>query len=376
MFASVSFTEASILGIYINVFSQPFMLSVLFSLLASAVLTLPIAAWLYHRRNGIHFSAVLSVYLCILYVFALAFFTLYPLPANPAQFCRTHSLQPNYNFLQFVTDFRKSPISAFLQLTLNVAFFVPLGFILRRCAHWHGWAVVISGFAVSLVIETAQLTGMFHLVPCSYREFDVDDLVTNTCGALIGLLLAYWWDRVRPQQHDHAVRMTTNPGFIRRVVAFALDWLLISLSAYLAVVLLSLLVLWIGRWQSGTVLASGTALREALDRIFLLISLAVGEIVIPVLRHGQTLMGGYVNMTIETRQRSGWMRCLFYTLRFAALLLVLAPQFVPLGTPTRVNSVIHSISTVVMIALAVYWLIRRRMPYDEIPGLPINPQDQ
>jgi glycopeptide antibiotics resistance protein/uncharacterized membrane protein len=370
---SGSLSEASTLTTYINVFSQPFMLSVLFSLLASAVLTLPIAAWLYHRHGGIRFGAVISIYLCILYIFALAFFTLYPLPADPAQFCRTHSVQPNTNFFEFVNDFRKSPLSAFLQLSLNVIFFIPLGFILRRLAHWHGWAVVLSGFAVSLFIETAQLTGMFHLVPCSYREFDVDDLATNTLGALIGLLLAYWWDRVHPQK-THTAQLTANPGFIRRLVAFILDWLLIALSAYMAVALLSLLVSWIGRWQAGTALSSGTALRRTLDQIFLLIAFAIGEILIPACRHGRTLMGGYVNMTVETRQRSGKMRCLFYVLRFAVLLLVVAPRFVPSGAPSRVNSVVSMISMLTTVTLAIYWIIRRRMPYDELPGLP-QPQD-
>lgn len=51
-----------------------------------------------------------------------------------------------------------------------------------------GW-VLLAGAAVSLLTETAQLTGIFGLYPCSYRLFDVDDLLLNTGGAGLGFAL-------------------------------------------------------------------------------------------------------------------------------------------------------------------------------------------
>lgn len=64
---------------------------------------------------------------------------------------------------------------------LNVAMFVPLGFLLpllgRRFRKWY-WAIP-AGFAVSLVIELVQLA-------IGRGICDVDDLFANTLGAVIG----------------------------------------------------------------------------------------------------------------------------------------------------------------------------------------------
>jgi glycopeptide antibiotics resistance protein len=45
-------------------------------------------------------------------------------------------------------------------------------------------------FLLSLIIESAQLTGLFFIYPGSYRLFDVDDLITNTLGGFLGTVLA------------------------------------------------------------------------------------------------------------------------------------------------------------------------------------------
>src|SRR5699024_7102606 len=48
----------------------------------------------------------------------------------------------------------------------------------------------LAAFAVSLVIELTQYTGVWGLIGCSYRVADVDDLIANTCGGLLGGVLA------------------------------------------------------------------------------------------------------------------------------------------------------------------------------------------
>lgn len=46
----------------------------------------------------------------------------------------------------------------------------------------------VLGFAVALSVgvETAQLTGLFGLYPCAYRHFEVDDLILNIGGTVAG----------------------------------------------------------------------------------------------------------------------------------------------------------------------------------------------
>ena len=72
----------------------------------------------------------------------------------------------------------------------NIALLFPFGVYLRR---WFGRGVittVLLGFALSLTFEVTQLTANFGIYPCTYRQFNVDDLMANTTGALLGWLLA------------------------------------------------------------------------------------------------------------------------------------------------------------------------------------------
>ena len=77
-----------------------------------------------------------------------------------------------------------------LQLALNVLLFVPLGFFIRVLGGRGVVVALLAGLGVSLVIETTQLTGVWGLYPSAYRVFDVDDLLTNTAGAVVGSLFA------------------------------------------------------------------------------------------------------------------------------------------------------------------------------------------
>ncbi|SFB61733.1 VanZ like family protein [Cohnella sp. OV330] len=74
----------------------------------------------------------------------------------------------------------------------NIALFVPLGVfvaLLTRCG-WTGAAV--RAFGVSLALECAQIVFMMG-------SFDVDDLILNTLGGLIGYGLCRMLPRDRPR---------------------------------------------------------------------------------------------------------------------------------------------------------------------------------
>ena len=69
------------------------------------------------------------------------------------------------------------------QYLLNVFLFVPLGVLLPLLWPHTGKLrySILAGFAFSLLIELSQL--------CNQRATDVDDLIMNTLGALLGYLL-------------------------------------------------------------------------------------------------------------------------------------------------------------------------------------------
>ena len=74
----------------------------------------------------------------------------------------------------------------------NVIGFLPFGFILpvifRNFRSF--WSIMFGGFLFSLLVETIQLVTK---VGC----FDVDDLILNTLGAILGYLAFMLCDKIR-----------------------------------------------------------------------------------------------------------------------------------------------------------------------------------
>ena len=331
---------------FIAGFTGPFILSVVLWPFASLILTLPVFALLYHRDNRLAFRPALVAYLVVLYLLALVCFTMYPLPSDPVGFCSTHHLSPQLNPFEFVHDIRADGLTAVLQLVLNVVFFVPWGFFMGRTFRWPLRVALPVGFLTSLCIETAQLTGLFHLYPCAYRLFDVDDLLTNTMGALIGFGIAAAFTKAYPHEPVDGDAIDDDPKLMRRFVAFTIDMTLV-LAALLPIVFL----IWMAAghtegnpfntWYSGVV--------EAL--VFL-----VFEAVIPWIRHGRTIGGGFVRMTVETRERGPVRRVAFYAVRALVLYAMTFSWLVW----------VSALPLVVAVALWLFWMVARRMPYDMI----------
>ena len=341
---------------YLAYFSRPFLLAVTLWPFVSAVLTVPVLALLYHRDNRLRFTQVVVAYGSVLYAIGLMCFTMYPMPDDPVAYCAAHHLHPQLDPLQFVADIRSDGMSAIMQLALNVVFFIPLGFIAGRVFRWRLRAALPFGFAVSLLIETMQLTGMFGLYPCSYRLFDVDDLATNTFGALVGFAVAMLLNRLLPIR-EADMTTVTSPGFVRRLIAYTLDCAAISLSAgtvtaAATLVYNNLMLPDDAPWQP--IPAIG---RFGFADLMFGAAFVMFEVVVPVMRGGRTLGGSFTHMTCETRPRAGWRRLLFYAVRSAVVFVAVFSGRIPW-------------SGLVMIALAVFYAVRHRMPYDLLPASP------
>lgn len=51
-------------------------------------------------------------------------------------------------------------------------------------------ATLFFGVGLTLAVELTQLTGLWGLYPCAYRQFDVDDLILNSLGVVVGYFVA------------------------------------------------------------------------------------------------------------------------------------------------------------------------------------------
>jgi glycopeptide antibiotics resistance protein len=159
--------------------------------LLAVVAFVPVAVVRYRRTGRLRPLDVVVLGAVAVYSVALWSYTLIPLPESDSFRCVSANLRP----FQFVDDIRSDGHlllhnRALLQVVFNVVLFLPLGFFLRVLLRRGAVVATTVGAAVSLAIELTQKTGIWGLYHCAYRVFDVDDLMLNTIGALLGSLLA------------------------------------------------------------------------------------------------------------------------------------------------------------------------------------------
>ena len=343
----------SVINAYIATFSGSFNVAVLVWPLLSLLLSVPVLVGLYRRDGWLPLATMFAVYASILYAAGLVCFTLYPLPTGDSGPGITYGIPPILDPLNFVHDIAEGGVRAVLQLLFNIVLFVPLGFIARTLLKLRLPLALALSFAATCLIETAQLTGLFGVYPFAYRTFDVDDLICNTLGGVIGWGLGHLAVKLTQREAEVLPPVTHRPGFVRRAVALWTDAMIIDLCSVVPRLMVVV----------GLKVLLGDAFDEAmLNRVnavvwvaCYIVAFAVVEVVVPWRRDGSTPAGLFYRMSCETRRRTGAARVAFYALRAAALLLVLVyPQYA-------------------VLPLAVFYLVARKMPYDFVPGAVAEP---
>ena len=172
----------------------------------------------------------------LLYGCSLVAFTLFPLPdfSDPA-YCMKQASVDHWQLVPFASLDDVTAVyasdgvlamltsRAFLQVAMNVVFFLPLGFLLAyRSRRSLGFAALAS-LGVSLSIELTQGTGLWGLAPCPYRLADVDDLMTNTAGGILGWFVGFAARRLLPDPTPQSVPDPGPPGPGRQAAAVLLD---------------------------------------------------------------------------------------------------------------------------------------------------------
>ncbi|TWP47031.1 hypothetical protein FKR81_33845 [Lentzea tibetensis] len=211
-----------------------------------ALVVAPLVVIHYLRFGRVEPRRAYVLYALLAYgIVALALIFL-PFP-DPATVCRGELMVQTTPF-QWVTDMRhnmafygRSGIgavlrsSAFLQQAFNVALFVPLGMVLRKAYGRGPISVLAIGLGISLAVEIVQQSGNFGYYPCPYRIADVDDLISNSLGAVLGWMLAPV-AVVVPEvlSRDRVVALPDAASVPRRLCAAVVDFLPVLLLAQVA----------------------------------------------------------------------------------------------------------------------------------------------
>ncbi len=257
---------------------EPIGSGVVVFLLASVVLAVPFLVLQYRRHGRVESRSTWVAASFLLYLICAWALVLLPFPADIAKYCATTAakiqLVPFHWLFETIREAQKEGTGITSLLTngplvirvFNLLLLLPLGVYLRRW--WgRGWlSTTAIAFSLSLAFELTQITGIWGLYDCSYRTFDVDDLIANTAGAALG-----WWAapafRILPERGDSATEpRPVRASLPRRFLATLVDYVLALVLGGLVVAVVASLVQLdvtstvVGRWTLVTGLVLVTVL--------------------------------------------------------------------------------------------------------------------
>lgn len=192
-----------------STYTESIFIAFFITIILSFVLFIPWLIYTYRKYGYLSMSKTIIMLSFIFYFLSALCLVLLPFPSTRD----TCSLQPadtvhsNLRLFQFVEDILKdsgvvvtnpstwlaiTKQQAFFQAFFNFLLLMPFGvylrYFLKERRYWKR-AFIIS-FLLTLFYEITQRTGIYGIFNCAYRLFDVDDLLLNSVGALLGFFLA------------------------------------------------------------------------------------------------------------------------------------------------------------------------------------------
>lgn len=213
--------------------------------IAAALFTLPFLIVQYRRYGYIHKYRAFILYLLLLYLMNAVYLVILPLPDSIHNSPPEAESYAQWIPFHFVADIARetgakldSPATyvrllterAFVQVLFNVLLTVPFGMFMRHYFRTR-WAVCLLGtLLLSLFFEITQVTGIYGIFDYPYRLFDVDDLMTNTAGGMLGFVLAEWLGRWLPRTDkldERADLIRRRVSYTQRGIACLIDWVIL-----------------------------------------------------------------------------------------------------------------------------------------------------
>ncbi len=262
---------------------------IIFPLIAF-LFSIPFILHQYHKYGAINPYRVLIIFSFILYLITIYFLVILPLPNKD-----NVTYKPNMIKLipfSFITDFLNetsfvltNPSTYLKALTepcfytvfFNILMTIPFGMYLRYYFQVSLKKTIVITFLLSLFFELTQISGLYYIYKYPYRIFDVDDLMMNTLGGmigylLIGLVIKYLPTRTQIDEQTFLASKVVS-GF-RRITIFNLDFLLYSIIT----IFLSLFMK---------------------NKYLYLIIFTIYYIIYPYFKNGQTLGSKFLNVRLE-----------------------------------------------------------------------------
>lgn len=266
-----------------SIYKIPITTAFVFFPIIAFFFTLPYLIYQYRKYGAIPFFRSVIVYSFILYLLCTYFLVILPLPSIKEVSNLTTPTTQLIPF-EFIKQLSKlsmdwSSLASYLKLIQNKVFYiaafnilltVPFGIYLRYYFECKWYKVLIYSFLLSLFFEITQLTGLYGIYPRAYRLFDVDDLILNTLGAMLGFLITPLFSIILPTRKEldeKSFQKGKKVTIFRRALSFCID------CFFLAIMIITM-----------SIALHNTLLEE----YTLLISILLYYIVIPLLTAGKT----------------------------------------------------------------------------------------
>ncbi len=221
-------------------FSYAIKTAILLFPIVALLFTIPYIIYQYHKYGAVSSYRSIIVYSFLLYLMVAYFLVILPLPdIETVSMMKT----PSYNLIPFhfiseifslstfsVSDFAtyfptlKNPVV--YEAIFNVFLTVPFGVYLHYYFEFDFKKTLFYSFCLTLFFELTQLSGLYFIYPRGYRVFDVDDLILNTSGGVIGYLLAFIPLKFLPTRKEidqSSLVKGQKVSILRRAFSFGID---------------------------------------------------------------------------------------------------------------------------------------------------------
>ena len=282
------------------------------------ILTIPFLIHQYRKFGSIPMLKSFCFYSMILYLLCAYFLVMLPLPSIekvasmtgtttqlvPFQFIKDIMVTVSFeitNINDLINVFKHSTMYTIL---FNIVLTLPFGIYLRYIFKKKWYHSIIYTFLLSLFFELTQLSGLYGIYPRPYRLFDVDDLMINTLGGLIGHILTPLVTFFIPsidKLDEKGYKKGTKVTLIRRGVSLVIDILFIIVFNVLSKILLF-----------------GTGLSE----YSLLFVLTLYYVLIPPFVSGKTLGKKVIRLKVSSKEKDiKWYQILIRNIILAFVIL-------------------------------------------------------
>lgn len=211
----------------------------------AVLFTLPYILYEYHKYGSLLVLRTGIVYTFIFYMLTSYFMTVLPLPpidsVTPDSACvllvpfdavRRMVASADVIWTNPATYINLFKCSDFWQIAFNILLLLPFGVYLRYYFKRPWWQVLILSFGYSLFFELTQLSGLYGIYKYPYRFFEVDDLICNTLGGMVGYAITPLLVFMLPKR-ERLDEIAYNRGQIvsefRRIIAWTLDMVLVMI---------------------------------------------------------------------------------------------------------------------------------------------------